>query len=80
MPYPKYWTNNNLLKLRQLYDSGLSMREVGLHFNKSVWAINNIMKRNSIERRKSNQTKHLQFINSPLSFKSNHALIQTILS
>lgn len=68
MPFPVFWTPKKLTKLRQLYQSGLSMREVGGHFGKSVWAINNAMKRHHIPRRLASITRNHQFINSPLSF------------
>lgn len=69
MPFPVFWTPKKLTKLRQLYQSGLSMREVGGHFGKSVWAINSVMKRQGIQRRNRSETNHLQFLKSPLSFK-----------
>ena len=69
MSFPVFWTPKKLTKLRQLYQSGLSMREVGGHFGKSVWAINSVMKRQGIQRRNRSETNHLQFLKSPLSFK-----------
>ncbi len=68
MPYPKFWTSENLSKLKSLYESGLSMREVGEYFGKSVWSINSVMKRNSIQRRQAFLTRNNQFQRSSLSF------------
>ncbi|MFH2085569.1 MAG: GcrA family cell cycle regulator [bacterium] len=68
MPYPKYWTNEKLNQLKLLYDSGLSMKEVGEQIGKSIWAINSVMKRNRLNRRQANQTRTIQFNKSPLSF------------
>jgi len=68
MPYPIFWTTDKLEKLKSLYNSGLSMREVGLYFGKSVWSINSVMKNNHISCRKRNETNNLQFLRSPLSF------------
>ncbi len=68
MPYPKYWTPERLVELKSLYSSGLSMREVGQRFHKSVWSINSVMKRNNIACRKRNETKRIQFLKSSLSF------------
>lgn len=73
MSYPTFWTTKKLSKLKSLYGSGLSMREVGRHFDKSVWAINSIMKRAKLDRRPTGQTRKTQFLRSPLSYtlKSN---------
>lgn len=68
MPYPKFWTNEKLEQLKSLYNSGLSMREVGLEFGKSVWSINSTMKNHNILCRKRNETNNIQFLKSPLSF------------
>lgn len=77
MPYPIFWTEDKLSKLKSLYDSGLSMREVGIHFGKSVWSINSAMKNHSIVCRKRNETNKLQFLNSPLSFSEKKVLNET---
>lgn len=74
MPYPKFWTEDKLDKLKSLYDSGLSMREVGEYFNKSVWSINSAMKNHNILCRKRNETNHIQFLKSPLSFHPKNEL------
>ena len=68
MPYPKFWTLEKLDKLKSLYDSGLSMREVREYFGKSVWSINSVMRKHSIPCRKRNETNKLMFLRSPLSF------------
>lgn len=68
MPYPKYWTQEKLGKLKSLYDSGLSMREVGKQLHTTLGSINHIMRRSDIPRRLASVTHHLQFIKSPLSF------------
>lgn len=68
MSYPTFWTTKKLSKLKSLYDSGLSMREVGLRFDKSVRSIASVMKRKNITRRLTSQTRYTQFIHSPLSF------------
>ncbi len=68
MPYPKFWTKEKLDKLKSLYDSELSMREVGEYFGKSTHSIAKIMVRSNITRRPSNQTRSSQFLSSPLSF------------
>ena len=68
MPYPKLWTKEKLDKLKSLYDSGLSMREVGDQLGKSVHSIASTMERNNISRRLSSQTRSTQFNHSPLSF------------
>lgn len=44
----KYWTQEKLVQLKTLYDSGLSMREVGEYFDKSIWAINSAMRSHDI--------------------------------
>ena len=76
MPFPLFWTEEKLTKLKKLYDSGLSMREVGERFNKSVWSINSAMKNHKIQCRKRNETNHLQFLKSPLSFTRKDHLSQ----
>lgn len=76
MPYPKYWTTEKLAKLKSLYDSGLSMREVGEYFNKSVWSINSTMKNHHIPCRKRNETNRIKFLKSPLSFTPKAILSQ----
>lgn len=68
MPYPKFWTPDKLAILKSLYYSGLSMREVGKYFDKSVNSVAKIMVRNNITRRLASQTRTTQFNNSPLSF------------
>ncbi len=68
MPFPRFWTKDKLIHLKSLYDSGLSMREVGDQFSVSIWAINSLMKRKNIPRRPASTTNHLQFIKSPRSF------------
>lgn len=70
MPYPKFWTTDKLSKLKSLYDSGLSMKEVGRHFNKSVNSIAKIMARENIGRRLASQTRKTHFLKTPLSFTS----------
>ncbi len=74
MPYPKFWTKDKLDKLKSLYDSGLSMREVGEYFAKSVWSTNSVMRKHNIICRKRNETNKLQFLKSPLSFTPKTAL------
>lgn len=76
MPYPKYWTKDKLEQLKALYNSGLSMREVGTHFGKSIWSINSAMRNNSIPCRKRNETNKIQFLKSPLSFSPKKILSQ----
>lgn len=68
MSCTRFWTKEKLTHLKSLYDSGLSMREVGEKTGKSVWAINSVMKRNRLDRRQANQTRTIQFNKSPLSF------------
>jgi len=68
MPYPVFWTTDKLEKLKSLYDSGFSMREVGEYFGKSTRSIYCAMKRQNIVRRPSSQTRSKQFELSPLSF------------
>lgn len=68
MPYPKFWTPDRLDKLKSLYFLGLSMREVGIHFGKSVNSIAKIMVRENIDRRLASQTRTTHFLKSPLSF------------
>jgi hypothetical protein len=69
----KYWTQEKLVQLKTLYDSGLSMREVGEYFGKSVHAISSKMRRKNIPRRPASITRITQFNKSPLSYceKSN---------
>lgn len=74
MAYPKYWTPDRLSLLQSLYQSGLSMREVGLRFGKSIWAINSAMERNHIIRRLASETHLIQYAHSPLSFTQLSAL------
>lgn len=74
MSYPTFWTQERLIILKQLYSSGLSMREVGLHFHKSTHSITSTMKRYHLERRLSSITRNNQFAISPLSFKINNRL------
>lgn len=69
MPYPKFWTESELEKLKSLYNSGLSMREVGEYYGKSVRAIVSVMKRHHIIRRPASITRTYQFSKSPLSFQ-----------
>ncbi len=73
MSYPKFWTESELEKLKSLYNSGLSMREVGVSYGKSVRAIVSAMKLHHIIRRPASVTRTYQFSKSPLSFtvKSN---------
>ncbi|MFZ2199650.1 MAG: hypothetical protein WAV40_02595 [Microgenomates group bacterium] len=68
MPYPKLWTTAKLTKLKSLYNSGLSMKEVGKYFDKSVNSIAKIMVREKIGRRLASQTRSAHFLKSPLSF------------
>ena len=68
MPYPLYWTPEKLTKLKSLYDSGLSMKEVATQLRTSLGSINHIMRRANIPRRLASATNHIQFIKSPLSF------------
>ena len=68
MAYPKYWTKDRLYILKSLYNSGLSMKEVGNHLGKSIWCINSAMKRKNILRRPASLTRTNQFLKSPLSF------------
>ena len=68
MTHPSYWTSDKILKLRDLYESGLSMREVGQNLNKSTRAIVSAMKRNHINRRHASETRSYQFVKSPLSY------------
>lgn len=69
MPCPRFWTKEKLLSLKILYDSGLSMQEVGVKLGKSVWAISSIMKRRHLIRRPASMTNNIKFRNSPLSFQ-----------
>jgi len=68
MPYPKYWTKDKLDELKSLYDSGLSMKEVGKQLHTTLGSINHVMRRSNIPCRLASDTNHLQFIKSPLSF------------
>jgi len=70
MPNPAHiiWTPKKLQQLQKLYHSGLSMNQVGIKMNTSVWAICLAMKRHSIKRRTSAKTNKIKFYNSPLSF------------
>lgn len=68
MSYSVFWTREKIQKLKSLYESGLSMREVGEHFGRSVWSINSVMNRKQLVRRPASQTKTTQFQKSPLSF------------
>lgn len=78
MPNPAHisWTPNKIKKLKKLYSSGLSMREVGRKLNTSVWSICSIMKRKGIKRRTSSETNKIQFYSSPLSFTPKKNLTQ----
>ena len=76
MPYPKIWTKEKLERLKTLYDSGLSMREVGEKLDMSIWAINSAMRNHSIPCRKRNETNKIQFLKSPLSFTPKTTLSQ----
>lgn len=69
MSYPIYWTNEKVEKLKEMYESGLSMREVGQNLNKSTRAIVSAMKRHHIKRRQSSVTRKYQFSKSPLSYQ-----------
>lgn len=69
MSYPIYWTNEKVEKLKEMYESGLSMREVGQNINKSTSAIISAMKRHHISRRHASVTRSSQFSKSPLSFQ-----------
>lgn len=69
MAYPLYWTNEKIEILKDLYESGLSMREVGQNLNKSTRAIVSAMKRHHIKRRHSSVTRKYQFSKSPLSYQ-----------
>lgn len=76
MSYPKFWTDTEIQKLQSLYNSGLSMREVGVSYGKSVRAIVSTMKRHNIPRRPSSTTRTYQFNKSPLSFVVKNDLSQ----
>lgn len=76
MPYPKFWTESELEKLKSLYNSGLSMREVGISYGKSVRAIASAMKRHHIIRRPASVTRTYQFSKSPCSFATKSNLSQ----
>ena len=81
MSYPIYWTNKKVKKLKEMYESGLSMREVGQNLNKSTRAVVGAMKRHNIPRRHASITRSYQFSNSPLSFcvKKNLCLSEKLL-
>ncbi len=64
------WTKERLDKLKDLYDLGLSMREVASEFGLSIWTINNAMRRHGVVRRKSSETNKIRFFKSPLSFNT----------
>ncbi len=76
MSYPKFWTESELEKLESLYNSGLSMREVGISYGKSLQAIVSAMKRHHIARRPASTTRTYQFSKSPLSFNVKQNLNQ----
>ena len=63
------WTPEKVKKIKKLYHSGLSMRQVGEKMDASAWAICSVMKRKNIKRRPAYKTQKIQFYNSPLSFK-----------
>lgn len=62
------WNSAKLQQLQQLYQSGLSMRQVGIHLNTSLGSIAHIMQRYQIPRRSATQTKHIAYQKSPQSF------------
>lgn len=69
MAYPLYWTDDKIEKLKDLYESGLSMREVGQVLNRSTRSIVSAMKRHHLARRRSSVTRNYQFSKSSLSFQ-----------
>ncbi len=62
------WTPEKLQKIKQLYDSGLSVKDVAQKLGHTHGAINNAMRRNNIPRRTAAQTNKIKFYNSPFSF------------
>lgn len=57
-------------QVRNLYHKkGLSAEEVGEHLGKTVWQVIKFMKKHQIPRRKTEETKRLQFQRKPLSYK-----------
>jgi transposase len=70
------WTPKKVVKLKKLYNSGLSMKQVGEEMGYSISAISSIMKRHRIKRRLSSQTNKIRFYNSPLSFNPKKDLTQ----
>lgn len=65
-----------LRELKRLYNSGLSMKEVGEKLEVSIWAVNNAMRRNGLSRRKVFETRKIQFYKSPLTFNEKKYLTQ----
>ncbi|MEI6690810.1 MAG: hypothetical protein WCL07_03620 [bacterium] len=62
------WDLDKIAQVKNLYKSGISMNEVGSQLGVSVWSIRSLMLRQNIIRRPSNQTNHLRYVNSPLSY------------
>ena len=61
-------TPKKISHLKLLYQSGLSMRQVGKKMGCSTASINHVMRRHHLPRRTTTESNHLVFINSPLSF------------
>lgn len=69
-----HWTTQKISCLKRLYQSGFSMRQVDDRMGCSTASINHAMRRYSLPRRTTAQTKHIQFTRSPLSFSPNNKL------
>lgn len=62
------WTPNKLKRIKKLYNSGLSVKDVAERISSTHGAVNNAMRRHNIPRRTPAQTNKIKFYNSPLSF------------
>lgn len=68
------WNTARLHNLEQLYSSGLSMQETADKLDTSIWAVNDAMRRYKIPRRTNFQTRKIQFLKSPLSYRKKEKL------
>lgn len=67
--FVRTWNSAKLQQLQQLYQSGLSMRDVALKLGISSDAVIKTMRRYNLLRRTATQTNKILFQKSPLSFE-----------
>jgi transposase len=68
------WNTKKISRVKRLYNSGLSVRQVSEKMKLSHSSINHAMRRYHLKRRTATQTQQIQFYRSPLSFKPKNRL------